>query len=107
MSGHDHVYVRTHQMESLQTLKNQMVDENGAVVNPTGSLYLTANSSSGSKYYNMKPDPEPYEAKREQLKVPTFMNVGVTPTNLPFTTYRVDTMAATDTYIIVKDPSIE
>ncbi len=107
MSGHDHGYVRTYQMENLQTLKNQMVDENGAVVNPTGTLYLTANSSSGSKYYNLKPDPEPYAAKREQLKVPTFMNVDVTPTNLTFTTYRVDTMAVTDTYTIVKDPSVE
>ena len=107
MSGHDHVYVRTHQMKDLQTMKNQMVDEHGAVVNPSGTLFLTANSSSGSKYYNLKPDPEPYAAKREQLKVPTFMNVEVSPTNLTFTTYRVDTMAVTDTYTIVKDPSIE
>ncbi|MFK9093877.1 metallophosphoesterase [Bacillus salipaludis] len=107
LSGHDHGYVRTYQMKDLQTIKNQMVDKNGAVVNPTGTLYITANSSSGSKYYNLKPDPEPYAAKREQLKVPTFMNVDVTPKSLTFTTYRVDTMAVTDTYTIVKDPSVE
>ena len=35
------------------------------------------------------------------------MNVEVTPTSLKFTTYRVDTMEVTDTYKIVKDPSIE
>ena len=39
--------------------------------------------------------------------MPTFTNVEVTPTNLTFTTYRVDTMEVTDTYKIVKDPSIE
>ena len=104
--GHDHSYVRTYQMENLQTLKNQMVQD-GSVINPNGTLYLTANSSSGSKYYNLKLDAEPYSAVREQLRVPTFMNVHVTPTSLEFTTYRVDTMEVTDSYKIVKDPSIE
>ena len=69
-------------------------------------MYLTANSSSGSKYYNLK-DPELYSANRAQLRVPTFTNIEVTPTSLEFTTYRVDTMEVTDTYKIVKDPSIE
>ena len=76
------------------------------MINPEGTLYLTANSSSGSKYYNLK-DPEFYSAERSQLRVPTFTNIEVTPTSLEFTTYRVDTMEVTDTYKIVKDPSIE
>ena len=76
------------------------------MINPEGTLYLTANSSSGSKYYNLK-DPEFYSAERSQLRTPTFTNIEVTPTSLEFTTYRVDTMEVTDTYKIVKDPSIE
>ena len=106
LSGHDHSYVRTYQMKNLQPLKNQMVGEDGSVINPDGTLYLTANSSSGSKYYNLK-DPEFYSAERSQLRTPTFTNIEVTPTSLEFTTYRVDTMEVTDTYKIVKDPSIE
>ena len=106
LSGHDHSYVRTYQMKNLQPLKNQMIDEDGSVINPEGTLYLTANSSSGSKYYNLK-DPEFYSAERSQLRTPTFTNIEVTPTSLEFTTYRVDTMEVTDTYKIVKDPSIE
>ena len=105
LSGHDHSYVRTYQMKNLQPLKNQMVKD-GSVINPEGTLYLTANSSSGSKYYNLK-DPEFYSAERAQLRTPTFTNIEVTPTSLEFTTYRVDTMEVTDTYKIVKDPSIE
>ena len=92
-------------MKNLQPLKNQMVKD-GSVINPEGTLYLTANSSSGSKYYNLK-DPELYSAERAQLRAPTFTNIEVTPTSLEFTTYRVDTMEVTDTYKIVKDPSIE
>ena len=106
LMGHDHSYVRTYQMKNLQPLKNQMIDEDGSVINPDGTLYLTANSSSGSKYYNLK-DPEFYSANRSQLRTPTFTNVEVTPTSLEFTTHRTDTMEVTDTYKIVKDPSIE
>ena len=83
-----------------------MIGEDGSVINPDGTLYLTANSSSGSKYYNLK-DPEFYSAERSQLRTPTFTNIEVTPTSLEFTTYRVDTLEVTDTYKIVKDPSIE
>ncbi|SER70244.1 Calcineurin-like phosphoesterase [Psychrobacillus sp. OK032] len=106
LMGHDHSYVRTYQMEGLQPLKNQMIDEQGRVINPTGTMYLTVNSSSGSKYYNLKETPEPYSAVRSQLKTPTFSNVTVTPTSVEFSTYRVDTMEQVDTYTIVKDPSI-
>ena len=105
LSGHDHSYVRTYQMKNLQPLKSQMVKD-GSVINPEGTLYLTANSSSGSKYYNLK-EPEFYSAERSQLRTPTFTNIDVTPTSLEFTTYRVDTLEVTDTYKIVKDPSIE
>lgn len=106
LMGHDHSYVRSHQMKGFKPLKNHMI-EDGAVINPEGTIYLTGNSASGSKFYPMNEDPEPYSAVREQLEVPTFMNVAVTPTSLEFTTYRTDTMELVDTYKIVKDSSIE
>jgi hypothetical protein len=105
LMGHDHSYVRTYQMKALQPLKNQMVQD-GAVVNPDGTVYFTANSSSGSKYYGIEPETEPYSAVRAQLEETTFTNVAVTPTSLEFTTYRTDTMEAVDSYKIIKDPTI-
>ncbi|WKA58146.1 metallophosphoesterase family protein [Planococcus shenhongbingii] len=105
LMGHDHSYVRTYQMKALQPLKNHMV-QNGSVVNPEGTVYFTANSSSGSKYYAIEPDPEPYAAVRNQLETTTFTNVAVTATSLEFTTYRADTMEAVDSYKIIKDPAI-
>ena len=106
LMGHDHSYVRTHQMKGFKPLKNHMVRD-GALINPEGTIYLTGNSASGSKFYGMNTDPEPYSAMREQLELPTFMNVAVTPTSLEFTTYRTDTMEVVDTYKIVKDNSIQ
>lgn len=105
-AGHDHSYVRSYQMQGGQPLRNQAVNEQGHVINPTGTLYMTANSSSGSKYYNLRPDPEPYAAVRAQLRTPTFANVELTPTSFTITTYRADTGDAVDTYTIVKDDSI-
>ncbi len=106
LMGHDHSYVRTYQMKGFKPLKNLMI-LNEAVVNPEGTVYLTANSASGSKFYPMSPDPEPYSAVREQLEVPTFVNVAVTPASLEFTTHRSDTMEVVDTYNIIKDDSIK
>lgn len=106
LMGHDHSYVRTFQMKGGRALKNQMVQD-GKQINPEGTVYITANSSSGSKYYFMEPEPEPYAAVREQLEVPTFTNVEIAANSLAFTTYRADSMEITDSYEIVKDESIE
>ena len=67
LSGHDHSYVRTYQMKNLQPLEESNGREDGSVINPDGTLYLTANSSSGSKYYNLK-DPEFYSAEQITIK---------------------------------------
>ncbi|EGW38669.1 metallophosphoesterase [Desulfosporosinus sp. OT] len=102
LDGHDHSYTRTYQMLGDQALPGQTVDADGAVVNPIGTLYMTLNSGSGSKYYDLKPAPETYAALREQLRVPTFSNITVTSDTLSISTYRTDTMAVTDTYTIKK-----
>lgn len=106
LMGHDHSYVRTHQMREFEPIQNLKV-EDGAAINPEGTVYLTGNSSSGSKFYQMYETPEPYAAVREQLELPTFMNVDVTPSSLEFTTYRTDTMEVVDTYKLIKDESIQ
>lgn len=57
-AGHDHCYTRTYQMEGG-------VAQNGlesTAVNPVGTLYITANSGSGSKYYDFAGDDTAYSA---------------------------------------------
>ncbi len=105
LSGHDHCYTRTYQMLGGMAQKDQTVDAQGHVVNPTGTVYITAGSSSGSKYYDMKKTPESYAAVRKQLYTPTFSNISVTASTLTITTYRVDTLAVIDSYTIKKQTS--
>lgn len=106
LMAHDHSFARTYQMKNFQPLKNQKFQKD-AVINPEGTVYITANSSSGSKYYSLSREEEPYAAVKEQLEVPTFTNVEVKEKSLQFSTYRTDSMTVTDTYKIVKDDSLK
>lgn len=101
LMGHDHSYARTYQMKNFKPTENQPA-KNKAAVSPEGTVYLTANSSSGSKYYDLSDSASPYVAVKAQLEVPTFTNVEVTPSSLSFETYRTDTMKRVDRYKIIK-----
>lgn len=108
LDGHDHEYTRSYQMKGGKA-QSVNLDNQGRVVDPAGTLYMTVNSASGSKYYQLQ---EPnnnnyYEAKKEQLQVPTFSRVSVTSNDFTITTYRADTMKITDTYTIVKSSAPE
>ncbi len=102
LSGHDHCYTRTYQMLGGAAQEPSPADSQGCAVNPKGTVYITAGSASGSKYYDMKKTPEAYAAVRLQLKVPTFTNLAFTDDALILTTYRADTLKIIDTYTIVK-----
>lgn len=104
LMGHDHVYVRTYQMKGDEVVGEIAYDEEGAAVDPDGTLYLTGNSASDSKYYEMQDSSvyERYAAVALQLEEPTFMNVAVTDDSLTFTTYRVSDQSVVDAYSIVK-----
>lgn len=101
-AGHDHGYVRTHQMEGNQPLMSQNHVNQNTVKNPTGVLYLTANSSSGSKYYHKKDDAGFYTAVRSQNYNPSYSNVEVTDNTFKITTYDVVTGEIIDDYKIIK-----
>lgn len=55
LMGHDHVYTRSMLMDGTTALKDESFDQNGnpihEVTDPKGLTYITANSASGSKYY--------------------------------------------------------
>lgn len=101
-AGHDHGYVRSHQMEANQPLMDQRFVSDNIVKDPSGVLYLTANSSSGSKYYNWKDSAGYYTAVRSQLYKPSYMNAEITDKSAAFTTYDTETNEVIDQYKIVK-----
>jgi predicted phosphodiesterase len=100
ISGHDHAYTRTYQM--LGGLPTSL-SNNSVVSNPTGILYMTLNSGSGSKYYQFKAATNSvYSAFRWQGNVPSFSYVTINGGTFTISTYRVDTLALIDQYSIVK-----
>lgn len=72
-------------------------------VNPEGILYMTANSSSGSKYYDLVARQQTYIASRWQEDVPTYSVIDVDETSFTINTYRTDTNEPIDSsFTIVK-----
>ena len=90
LTGHDHAYSRSKML--LGGIKaNETVKKQGSsVINPEGVLYMTAGSSSGSKYYDLVPRQQTYIAHRWQEDVPTYSVVDVTENSLTINTYRTD-----------------
>ena len=82
----------------------QQVTKKGTTVfNPTGILYMTAGSSSGSKYYDLEPRQQSYIANRWQQDVPTYSVIDITDTTFTINTYRTDTEEKIDeTFSIAK-----
>lgn len=103
LMGHDHVYTRTYMMNGYTPDTAQ--GDKSSVTNPTGILYLTANSASGSKYYDIKAPNAEYSAKMDQSKRRTVTDVEVTDTSYTMTTYYADTMDVLDQFTINKSDS--
>lgn len=60
------------------------------VVDPDGILYITAGSSSGSKYYDLVPRKQSYIANRWQEDVPSYSIIDIKKDTLTINTYRTD-----------------
>ncbi len=68
----------------------KVVTKSNTVVNPSGILYMTADSASGSKYYDLVPRQQSYIAHRWQQDVPTYSIFKVKGDSLTVNTYRSD-----------------
>ncbi|MCI1821502.1 MAG: metallophosphoesterase family protein [Megasphaera sp.] len=76
----------------------------GTLVNPKGVFYMSSNSATGSKFYNLIPQQQDYIAARSQTWRPTYSVIHITDDRFTINTYDVETGAAIDTsYSIVKD----
>ena len=89
LMGHDHVYVRSNIMKGMQVVTD--TSELKSVTDPDGILYVTANSASGSKYYNIKTDiSTEFVAKMDQSKQRSISNIEVSDNQFKVTTYLYD-----------------
>ena len=90
-------------LKSIMDVNNITDDSTTYAVNPSGILYLTAGSSSGSKHYDLVARQQSYVASRWQEDVPTYSLIDVTETTMTINTYRADNGSKIDdTVTIVK-----
>lgn len=112
LNGHDHVYTRTHVMDGTKPIIEWKDGEEGKApseyVNPKGIIYVTTNSASGSKFYDIMQDEKfEYSAVKNQEKVPNISNVKVTDNSIEVTTYRTSDKSVVDSFKIVKEDKKE
>lgn len=89
--------------KSVQTVTQDVTYKNGNVVDPSGILYMTANSASGSKYYDLVPHQQAYVAARWQQDIPTYSTIDFDDVSLTINTYRTDNGTKIDnTFSIIK-----
>ena len=96
LSGHDHVYTRAYMINGTSIIDSadEYVpvgeDAYGSYHDPKDGdvFYLTANSASGSKFYDLLDEQPAYAAVANQENTPNITKIDVTPDSLVFTTYR-------------------
>ena len=76
------------------------------VVNPQGTLYMTANSASGSKFYELIATQQDYIAQRSQNWLPSYSVIEMDSNSFAITTYQITAGGAVemidDTFTIQK-----
>lgn len=131
LAGHDHFYARTYQLvsgeesevcytstgpgpggRSCVELNDEVVpdelltyNKEGAIVDPLGTVYFTANSASGSKFYSFNEIDDytnVYLAEYDETKTQSYLNVEVKGSDLTVSAYSVEDGEMIDTYSIHK-----
>ncbi|MDO4516231.1 MAG: choice-of-anchor I family protein [Bacillota bacterium] len=103
LQGHDHVYCRTYMMDGTTPMTDKAIyDDEGysSITDPTGILYVTANSGSGSKTYGILNETFGFSAVQNQESAANVSKVTVSDQQLTITTYRTSDMAVVDTFTI-------
>ncbi|AKK03978.1 FN3 domain-containing metallophosphoesterase family protein [Corynebacterium epidermidicanis] len=120
LSGHDHIYTRSHLMNgTTPVVPAQRADRGDRLTPKDGEvLYVTTTTAGGGKYYDFTDvngakhkgarreliDPaleQPWTAFWRQDYTPDYLNVAVSPSELTLTTYNVDTPYVVDKVTLV------
>jgi len=104
INGHDHVYSASHFISFTQKMYDpysiEKVEKGKVYKNPKGTLYITANCSTGSKLYTFTENLPDYIQYYNQTFTATFGVLDFKKENgkltLSVTSYEVDTLKVTD-----------
>ncbi|RIJ78661.1 metallophosphoesterase [Nakamurella silvestris] len=89
LQGHDHSYARTYLIKNGQKADPaEIAGADTVTAGPGGVLYLTANSASGSKYYDLQTSGFWWLSAANQEKVRNYTAIEVTDTSLKVKTLR-------------------
>lgn len=106
LTGHDHSYSRTYQILDGVAIDYDVTD-GGTVTDPQGTLYMTANSASGSKYYDTVKTQQYFISNMSQQALPTYSVIKMTDNSFTISTYAVNAGGSVtdtgDTLTIVKN----
>lgn len=89
-------------IEDRKAIENISGNSNN-VVNPKGILYITADSATGSKFYDLVTQKQAYVGSRYQQDIATYSTIDINDTTFIINTYRTDTGdKIDDAFIITK-----
>ncbi|MGJ9412962.1 fibronectin type III domain-containing protein [Aeromicrobium sp. CF4.19] len=107
LAGHDHSYARSHLMDGTTPIvgETEANDDGVEVLRPEDGevLYITANSSSGSKYYSIANPLASYASVIDQSRTPTVASVEVEQCSITTTSQRTDNDEVIDAVELFKD----
>jgi len=100
LAGHDYVYARSFVMRDGKPVSA----DREKLTSPAGTVYLTANTASGLKYYNMmnEKDLPSYACVAIQNRKPEYTIIDVTGKTISFNTYDIDSKKPIDTFTVTK-----
>ena len=85
--------------------------QGNTVTNPQGTLYMTANSASGSKFYELISSQQDYVAARSQNWLPSYSVINLTADSFSIDTYQITDNGTVekidDTFTIRKTADVE
>lgn len=107
ITGHDHTYSRSYQIKD-GTVIDYDTEENGGVINPDGTLYITTGSGSGSKYYKLLNYTPYYIADRANDTLPAYSVMDFTGDTMTISTYDYNGEEYAESFTITKsDDTVE
>ena len=125
LSGHDHIYTRTHLMNGAEAVIPEGASKSGDILIPDDNevLYVTSTTATGGKYYDFQDEngttyPNIREERAHDLAHdstarwrqdynPDYSNIDVSPDELKITTYNINTPYVVDQVTLRKKDAAE
>lgn len=98
LTGHDHSYARSYLMADGTAIQY----DDSVAINPEGTLYIAADSASGSKFYKLATTKQYYIAERSNTQIPTFSTIDFSDESIVIKTYDYNGNKYADDYTLYK-----